>query len=223
VHTDPIPLCNAVDIGLALFDHGHAETCPGTSRGLRKSTAFIYSPRYRRVHRRLSSARFAIAGAAGITLYGAGRRPAPAGWPTEQCRPDIAEFHLPASIETLDDHIPDAIVLDIGMPDMDGYDVAYRIRQHRGAKSVQLIALSGRGQYADRRRLRVSGFDHHLTKPAELESLLNILSVPRNDQKQVASQRDFRHGTWLGVSCSGSPSTAIEERDRAVCGPPYCH
>lgn len=81
------------------------------------------------------------------------------------------------AIETLDSVIPDAIVLDIGMPDMDGYEVALRIRQDERAKSVRLVALSGWGQYADRQRSRACGFDHHLTKPAAFDSLLGILSA----------------------------------------------
>ena len=82
-----------------------------------------------------------------------------------------------SAIESLDDVIPDAIVLDIGMPDMDGYEVARRIRLDERAKRVRLVALTGWGQAADRQRLRACGFDHHLTKPAAIDSLLNILSA----------------------------------------------
>jgi PAS domain S-box-containing protein len=83
-----------------------------------------------------------------------------------------------SAIDTLDSAIPDAIVLDIGMPDMDGYEVAQRIRQDARARGVRLVALSGWGQTADRQRSQACGFDHHLTKPAELDSLLGILSTP---------------------------------------------
>mgnify|MGYP002714285488 CR=1 FL=1 len=81
-----------------------------------------------------------------------------------------------AALERLDRLQPHAIVLDIGMPDMDGYEVAQRIRHDGRAEGAQIIALSGWGQSADRQRSRACGFDHHLTKPADLGSLLGILS-----------------------------------------------
>jgi two-component system CheB/CheR fusion protein len=81
-----------------------------------------------------------------------------------------------SAIEFMKDMQPHAVVLDIGMPGMDGYEVARHIRQDKEQGKVQLIALSGWGQRADRERSRACGFDHHLTKPAELDSLLRILS-----------------------------------------------
>ncbi|MFC5478636.1 CheR family methyltransferase [Massilia suwonensis] len=81
-----------------------------------------------------------------------------------------------AAIEAVGHARPDAIVLDIGMPDMDGYEVARRIRREDGADAIRIVALSGWGQHADRQRSRESGFDHHLTKPAELHSLVSFLA-----------------------------------------------
>ena len=81
-----------------------------------------------------------------------------------------------AAIEAFAHTRPDAIVLDIGMPDMDGYEVARRIRREEGAGAIRIVALSGWGQHADRQRSRESGFDHHLTKPAELHSLVSFLT-----------------------------------------------
>jgi signal transduction histidine kinase/ActR/RegA family two-component response regulator len=66
---------------------------------------------------------------------------------------------------------PDTIVLDIGMPDLDGYQVAQQLRQEPWAKNIQLIALTGWGQDRDRRRALESGFDEHLSKPIEPENL----------------------------------------------------
>lgn len=80
-----------------------------------------------------------------------------------------------AAIEALKVTIPHAVVLDIGMPDMHGFEVARRIRQDKRTQSVTLVALSGWGQDRDRERSRASGFDHHLTKPADVDSLLRIL------------------------------------------------
>jgi CheY-like chemotaxis protein len=70
---------------------------------------------------------------------------------------------------------PRVAVLDIGMPGANGYDVARAIRSRNGS-SVTLIAMTGWGQEADRRRALEAGFDHHLTKPVDL-SVLNELLV----------------------------------------------
>jgi CheY-like chemotaxis protein len=74
---------------------------------------------------------------------------------------------------------PDLAVLDIGMPRLNGYEAARRIRAEAGGRSVVLVALTGWGQDEDRRRAAEAGFDRHLTKPvdpAELEKLLADLA-----------------------------------------------
>ena len=68
-------------------------------------------------------------------------------------------------------------LLDIGMPGMDGYEVAQAIRQRRNGSRVALIALTGWGQESDRRRAREAGFDHHLVKPADIEKLQALLGT----------------------------------------------
>ncbi len=70
---------------------------------------------------------------------------------------------------------PDAVVLDIGMPGMDGNEVARAIRAEAHHAGVRLIALTGWGQEGDRERTRASGFDHHLTKPVDLAALQRLL------------------------------------------------
>jgi len=82
---------------------------------------------------------------------------------------------------------PDVVLLDIGLPDIDGYEVARRIRQQHSA-DIRLIALTGWGQEEDRRRTRAAGFDHHLIKPADiraLEVLLNSLESPPENQRST--------------------------------------
>jgi PAS domain S-box-containing protein len=71
---------------------------------------------------------------------------------------------------------PDVIVLDIGLPGMDGYEVARAAREHSALKSVTLIALSGLGRDEDKQRSREAGFDVHLTKPADLEALQEAIA-----------------------------------------------
>ena len=73
---------------------------------------------------------------------------------------------------------PDVVLLDIGMPRLNGYDAARRIRAQRG-KGVILIAVTGWGQDDDRRRSADAGFDHHLTKPVSLEALKKLLAAAR--------------------------------------------
>jgi signal transduction histidine kinase len=73
---------------------------------------------------------------------------------------------------------PDLAFLDIGMPGMDGYELARRVRKHEGLRDVYLVALTGWGQEEDRRRTREAGFDHHLVKPVEPEAIQRVLLAP---------------------------------------------
>jgi two-component system CheB/CheR fusion protein len=71
---------------------------------------------------------------------------------------------------------PEVVVLDIGLPEMDGYEVARRVRELPGGENIMLIALTGWGQPDDRRRATDAGFDYHLTKPVELGMLTDLLN-----------------------------------------------
>ena len=72
---------------------------------------------------------------------------------------------------------PDVVLLDIGMPGMDGYEVARRIRANPANRHISLIALTGWGQDEDRRRSSAAGFNHHLVKPADIDQLRQLLTV----------------------------------------------
>ena len=72
---------------------------------------------------------------------------------------------------------PDVVLLDIGMPGMDGYEVARRIRANPNNRHISLIALTGWGQDEDRQRSAAAGFDHHLVKPADIDQLRQLLTV----------------------------------------------
>jgi PAS domain S-box-containing protein len=80
-----------------------------------------------------------------------------------------------AALEMMKTYTPDVVFLDIGMPGMDGYEVARRIREIPGLAKVVLAALTGWGQQEDRRRTAEASFDHHLVKPPELQAVENIL------------------------------------------------
>jgi two-component system, chemotaxis family, CheB/CheR fusion protein len=71
---------------------------------------------------------------------------------------------------------PDVVLLDLGMPGMDGYEVARRMRKESWGKDVVLVALTGWGQDQHRRRSEEVGFDRHMTKPADPEALRDVLA-----------------------------------------------
>jgi CheY-like chemotaxis protein len=71
---------------------------------------------------------------------------------------------------------PDVAILDIGLPRMDGYELARRLRGLPGLEHVRLAALTGYGSEEDRRRSRAAGFDDHLVKPVEMETLQEFLA-----------------------------------------------
>ena len=70
----------------------------------------------------------------------------------------------------------DLAVLDIGLPGMDGYQVAQRLRIQPGLEKTLLVAMTGYGQEEDRRRSRAAGFNQHLVKPVDLETLEMLLA-----------------------------------------------
>ena len=86
-----------------------------------------------------------------------------------------------SALQLVTDFNPDMVLLDIGMPGMDGYEVARRVRSMSDRAQTVLTALTGWGQEEDRRRTAEAGFDHHLVKPPELSALeiiLNSLAKP---------------------------------------------
>lgn len=70
---------------------------------------------------------------------------------------------------------PDIVLLDIGMPEMDGHEVARRLRSQPQSENMILIALTGWGQEEDRRRSETAGFNQHLVKPPAIETLKTLL------------------------------------------------
>ena len=82
----------------------------------------------------------------------------------------------PEAIELADRFQPAVALLDIGLPRMDGYELAFRLRQQAGNRPLLLIAMTGYGQEEDRARSLATGFDHHLVKPVNLEVLEQILN-----------------------------------------------
>src|SRR5918995_6607191 len=70
---------------------------------------------------------------------------------------------------------PDVVLLDIGMPQMSGYDVARTLRERYGSARPALIAVTGRAGDLDRQQTRAAGFEHHVAKPYEPRALLRLI------------------------------------------------
>jgi PAS domain S-box-containing protein len=82
----------------------------------------------------------------------------------------------PAALEALGRFKPSMVLMDIGMPEMSGYEVARRIRAMPEHRELMLVALTGWGQEEDRRRSRQAGFDFHLTKPTHMFALQDLMA-----------------------------------------------
>ena len=70
---------------------------------------------------------------------------------------------------------PEVILLDFGLPSLDGYEVARQLREHECCRDTLMIAISGYGREEDRRKAKEFGFDHHLTKPVDYKALTAVL------------------------------------------------
>jgi PAS domain S-box-containing protein len=83
----------------------------------------------------------------------------------------------PTALRIAAEFLPDVAVVDIGLPVMDGYELASRLRDTPGLEGLRLIALTGYGQESDRRRSREAGFHYHLVKPADVDALEAVMEV----------------------------------------------
>ena len=89
----------------------------------------------------------------------------------------VAVYSAQGALERLAVATFDVVLLDIGLPDMDGYELARRIRQSGSHAGVRLVALTGYGQGKDRLRALEAGFDEHLVKPVDLSERDAVLSA----------------------------------------------
>src|SRR5262245_50489297 len=85
----------------------------------------------------------------------------------------------PAAVGAASRFHPGVILLAIGLPGMDGYEVARRLRAAPETRGALLVAVTGYGQDSDRARARAAGFDHHLVKPVDLNRLRRLLAAVR--------------------------------------------
>ncbi len=95
----------------------------------------------------------------------------------------------PSALIEAEEFRPDAILLDLGLPRMDGFQVARLLRQQKAFQTVIIIAMTGYGHDDDRRRTRESGFNHHLVKPVDLASLKRLLeTLAVSDQDRASGE-----------------------------------
>jgi PAS domain S-box-containing protein len=85
---------------------------------------------------------------------------------------------------------PDLVLLDIGLPGLDGYEVARRIRAEASLPSPTLVAMTGWGRVEDTQRAREAGFDLHLTKPIDIEALERLIGTPEDARRGAGSGVD---------------------------------
>ena len=83
----------------------------------------------------------------------------------------------PTTLEVALEFRPNVVLLDIGLPGIDGFEVAKRLRQQPDLSGVVLVALTGYGQVTDKQRSQEAGFNHHLVKPADFGKVLQILAA----------------------------------------------
>lgn len=84
------------------------------------------------------------------------------------------------ALQLAQEHSPSILFLDIGLPDMDGYEVARRLRALPRTHPLMLVAVTGYGQPQDKEKARQAGFDHHLVKPARPEDVLSLIGEVRD-------------------------------------------
>ena len=96
------------------------------------------------------------------------------------------------ALDSLDGFAPDSVLLDIGMPGMDGYEVARKIRSTAGHGHLLLVALTGWGQEHDHRRSLAAGFDHHVVKPPDISKLRDLLTAGWSEGRALDPATD-RH------------------------------
>jgi PAS domain S-box-containing protein len=110
---------------------------------------------------------------------------------------------------------PDIAVLDIGLPVMDGYELGARLREVPGLETLRLVALTGYGQESDRARTHSAGFQHHLVKPVNLDTIGTVLTLPQlDDGSRRRKNESPLRGSAERLSERGgstSPSTEGEE------------
>ena len=113
-----------------------------------------------------------------------------------------------SGLETVAAFEPDAVLLDIGLPGLDGYEVARRIRALPQGEKYLLVAVTGYGEERDRERSAQAGFDAHLVKPVDFDQLLAIIHAMRRPAEPAGA----------GTAEADTPPPAEARSARALSG-----
>jgi CheY-like chemotaxis protein len=97
----------------------------------------------------------------------------------------------PTALRQAAEFRPELILLDIGMPIMDGYEVCRRLRGQFSLEKMTVVALTGWGQEEDRRRSHEAGFDHHIVKPVELSVLERLIEGLEVDTRESGNATEL--------------------------------
>jgi CheY-like chemotaxis protein len=84
-------------------------------------------------------------------------------------------YSASAALELAGSHRPDMFLLDLGMPELDGYTVAVKLRHELKFRDAMIVAVTGYGMAGDRARTAAAGFDAHLTKPVDVGAILSLV------------------------------------------------
>jgi CheY-like chemotaxis protein len=96
-----------------------------------------------------------------------------------------------SALALIDKVSPDVVILDVGLPHLDGLEVARRLRRNPRYADVCLIALTGYGLASDREATAKAGFDHHLVKPVQPEELFQLVSGARRSPARSGTRHDI--------------------------------
>ena len=92
-----------------------------------------------------------------------------------------------AALQSVRDGVPDIALLDIGLPVMNGYELARRLKSAPGCENISLVAVTGYGQTSDRMLSADAGFDAHLVKPIDLEHLAQVVAGLRRSSEEPSA------------------------------------
>ena len=93
-----------------------------------------------------------------------------------------------SALKIAEEFVPDVVLLDIGLPGMNGFEVAHRLRSQPSSRNALLIALTGYGEAESRLRSAQAGFDFHMVKPADVNLLLTMLADPQQARRAGAAK-----------------------------------